>query len=218
MSEILLTGGAGNLGTTVVDTLFNAGHALHLTVIQENDITHNKGAKYTADLTSDAAVEKLIGQVLAPGRKIDAGVFLAGGYMAGSLDTVTAADIHKMVVLNFETAFHTSVQLIKHFKNSGGGKLVFTGAKAAMENATAAGNIAYALSKQMLFNYCSMINESEKANHISAHILLPNTLDTALNRSLMPDADFTAWTQPQAVANAVKNIVEGNETNTVIRF
>jgi len=218
MSAILITGGAGNLGKTVVDTLYGAGHSLHLTVMNENDITHNKGSKYPADLTSAEEVQKTIGDILTKETKIDAGVFLAGGYTAGGLDKVSIDDVGKMVKLNFETAFHASVSLINHFKNSRGGKLIFTGAKAAMETSTASGNIAYALSKQMLFNFCSMINESEKANNISAHILLPNTLDTALNRSYMPDADFSKWTKPADVALSIRNIIEGKETASVTRF
>lgn len=218
MSVILLTGGAGNLGKTVVDTLYEAGHSLHLTVMNDNDITHSKGVKYPADLTSMEDAEKTVQAVISKAGTINAAVFLAGGYMAGGLDKVTAADIYKMVKLNFETAFHVVVKLISYFKNSGGGRLIFTGAKAAMDNTTASGNIAYALSKQMLFSFCSMINESEKANNTTAHILLPNTLDTELNRSLMPEADFTKWTKPADVAAAIKNIIEDTETGTIIRF
>jgi NAD(P)-dependent dehydrogenase (short-subunit alcohol dehydrogenase family) len=223
MSAILITGGAGNLGKTVVDTLYDAGHSLHLTVMSENDITHAKGAKYAVDLTSGEAVEKTIQEVLSREKKsgnyrIEAAVFLAGGYTAGGLDKVNMDEINKMIKLNFETSFHASTSLINHFKNSGGGKLIFTGAKAAMNILTAAGNIAYALSKQMLYNFCSMINESGKNNNISAHILLPNTLDTELNRTSMPDADFSQWTKPASIGLAIKNIIEGKETNTVISF
>ncbi|HUM98052.1 MAG TPA: SDR family NAD(P)-dependent oxidoreductase [Chitinophagaceae bacterium] len=218
MANIFLTGGAGNLGTVVVDTLIEAGHSLHLTLFSEADKTHEKASRYLTDLTHQDAVENTIDSILDKAHKIDAGVFLAGGYTSGGIDAVDMEAIHKMIKLNFETVFYASQKLISHFKTNGGGCLIFTGAKAAMENATAAANVAYALSKQMLFNYCNMINEQENKNKVSAHILLPNTLDTVLNRSLMPNADFSKWTHPVDIGQIINRIVEGKETNAVIRF
>lgn len=63
-----------------------------------------------------------------------------------------------------------------------------------------------------------MINEQAHKYNITAHILLPNTLDTALNRSFMPDADFSKWTRPADIGQIINRIVEGKETNVVIRF
>lgn len=218
MSVIFLTGGTGNLGKTVVSSLLDAGHTLHLTVRHEEENVDSRARKYATDLTNKNAVENAIQKIIATGQTINAGVFLAGGYTGGGTDIVTIEDVHKMILLNFETAFHTSLLLLNQFRKSGGGKLIFIGAKAAMDNKTAAGNVAYALSKQMLYNFCNMINENENAHNISAHILLPNTLDTALNRSLMPDADFSKWTKPSDIASAINNIVIGREQETVIHF
>ena len=218
MPLIFLTGGAGNLGKTVVETLLQAGHQLHLSVFSEADQTPDGVHRHLTDLTNENAVSSTLNEIIAKESKINAAVFLAGGYMAGATDAVTMSDIQKMIKLNFETAFYAAQNLLTHFRNTGGGQLIFTGARAAMENKTAAHNVAYALSKQLLYQYCNMINENEKAHHISAHILLPNTLDTALNRSLMPDADFTKWTQPLSIAQKINNIIKGEEKNTVIQF
>lgn len=218
MSAILLTGGAGNLGKTVVQTLHEAGHSLHLAVMHENDITHTMGMKYPVDLTNKEKTDAFVEQVIQNAGQVNGAVFLAGGFTAGGLDKLNMEDINKMILLNFVTAFHSSLRLVQHFKNTGGGKLVFIGARAAMDISSAAQNQAYSLSKQMLYNFSSLINESENAANISAHILLPNTLDTELNRSFMPDADFSQWTKPAALANTIKAILEGKETGTIIRF
>ncbi|MEO7310237.1 MAG: hypothetical protein ABIX01_07575 [Chitinophagaceae bacterium] len=63
-----------------------------------------------------------------------------------------------------------------------------------------------------------MINESEAAFNTTAPILLPGTLDTAQNRTLMPEADFLEWTSPEMVAIAIQQVIEGQETGTVIHF
>ncbi|MBS1759017.1 MAG: SDR family NAD(P)-dependent oxidoreductase [Bacteroidetes bacterium] len=218
MSIIFLTGGTGNLGKTVVNSLLEAGHSLHLTVRHEEEKVDSRAGKYTTDLTNKDAVDSTIQSIIVSNQTINTGVFLAGGYTDGGTDKVTIEDVHKMMLLNFETAFHASLLLLNQFRKSGGGKLIFIGAKAAMDNKTAAGNVAYALSKQMLFSFCNMINENENRYNISAHILLPNTLDTELNRSLMPDADFTKWTKPSDIASTINNIIIGREQETVIHF
>ena len=218
MATILITGGAGNLGKTVVNDLDAAGHSLHLAVMDANDIAHDKWAKYPVDLANKQQTEQMVSDILAKESGIDAGVFLAGGFMAGGIDKLSMEDINKMLMLNFTTAFHSSIGLINHFKSKVDGKLIYIGAKAAMDITLAAQNQAYALSKQMLYSFCTMINESENKNGITAHILLPGTLDTALNRSYMPDADFSKWTKPSDVAQTILNIVEGRESNAVIRF
>jgi NAD(P)-dependent dehydrogenase (short-subunit alcohol dehydrogenase family) len=218
MSAILLTGGAGNLGKTVVQSLHEAGHSLHLAVMSETDNIHNMGLKYTVDLANKEKADAFVAQVIHNAGLVNGGVFLAGGFVPGGLDKLNIEDINKMILLNFTTAFHVALNLIQHFKNTGGGKLIFIGAKAAMDTHIAVQNQAYALSKQLLYNFSNLVNESGKVDNISAHILLPNTLDTELNRSLMPDADFSQWTKPSDIAGTIRNIMEGKETNTVTRF
>ena len=120
--------------------------------------------------------------------------------------------------MKFAAAFNSVLPLVNHFRKKGGGKLIFIGAKAAYNNSTAINNFAYSLSKQMLFNFTGMINESEAAFNTTAHILLPGTLDTVLNRQQMPDADFSKWTSMQIIAETISNIIAGKEVKTVIEF
>jgi NAD(P)-dependent dehydrogenase (short-subunit alcohol dehydrogenase family) len=218
MSNILLTGGTGNLGKTVVDTLSASGYHLHLSVHEAGNAATENTFYYQTDLASPEQSEKLVKSVLDKENAILAGVFLAGGFISGGLETAKWDDISKMMSLNFATAFNTAQPLLDHFRQKGGGKLIFIGAKAAMSNGSGVGNLAYSLSKRSLFNFSELVNESENKNNITSHILLPGTLDTALNREYMPDADFSQWTSTTAIAETIRNIIEGKETRSVISF
>ncbi|WAC14632.1 SDR family NAD(P)-dependent oxidoreductase [Dyadobacter pollutisoli] len=218
MSNILMTGGTGNLGKSVVETLSAAGYHLHLSVREINEPGTDKISYYQTDLESPGQSENLVKSVLDTENDILAGVFLAGGFVPGGLEKTGWDDISKMISLNFATAFNTAQSLLAHFRQKGAGKLIFVGAKAAMDSGSAINNVAYSLSKQLLFNFSEMVNESENKNGITSHILLPGTLDTALNRGFMPDADFSKWTSTIAIAETISDIIGGQEIRSVISF
>lgn len=213
-----MTGGTGNLGKTVVETLLTAGYHLHLSVREVSSEITESISYYKTDLTSQQDSETLVRSILDKENNILAGVFLAGGFVPGGLEKTKWDDISKMVSLNFATAFNTAQSLLAHFREKGSGKLIFIGAKAAMNNSSAIGNFAYSLSKQMLFNFSTLVNESENKSGITSHILLPGTLDTTLNREYMPDADFSKWTSTTAMANTISDIINGQEKRSVISF
>lgn len=217
MDNILVTGGTGNLGKTVVNTLLNKSYKLHLPVRKAINDTENIHY-YVTDLTSTIASKNLVKNIVEKADRITAGVFLAGGFVGGGLEKTSLVDINKMIALNFTTAFNSAKNLINHYKKVGGGKLIFIGAQAAMDSKTASVNMAYSISKQMLYSFVTLINNSEKVTNISAHILLPNALDTDLNRKQMPNADFSKWTNTETIAQTIANIIEGKELNIVIKF
>ena len=216
MKHILITGGTGNLGKVVVNKLLESGYQLHLAVREHTDEVIENIFYYPAELTSPESSQLLVEDILSKTENIAAAVFIAGGFVGGSLQLTSMGDIHSMMQLNFATTFNSAVHVINHFRRSGGGKLIFIGAKAAYNNSTAIHNIAYSLSKQMLFNFTAMINESEAEFNTTAHILLPSALDTAHNRKQMPDADFSKWTSPEMISILIQQIIEGQETRREI--
>jgi NAD(P)-dependent dehydrogenase (short-subunit alcohol dehydrogenase family) len=42
-----------------------------------------------------------------------------------------------------------------------------------------------------------------KDSGISVNCVLPSTIDTPQNRQAMPDADFSAWVTPEAIAEVI---------------
>jgi hypothetical protein len=39
-----------------------------------------------------------------------------------------------------------------------------------------------------------------------ASVVAPSTIDTAINRQSMPDADFTTWVKPESIADVLEFI------------
>ncbi|MBC7935192.1 MAG: hypothetical protein H7Y86_07520 [Rhizobacter sp.] len=83
---------------------------------------------------------------------------------------------------------------------------------------SAVNNRAYVYPRRTLYHYVRHINESENKSGTSAYILLPGILDTGFNREAMPDADFTEWTKPGAIALRIKEIVEAAQTEPIIEL
>lgn len=215
--NILITGGNGNLGQTVVPQLLQNGMNVHLAVREPAQDSQPNSRQYTVNLMDEAESGKWVHEVWNQSGQLSGGVFLAGGYTPGSLESTSMKDITKMIELNVGTFFHTAKALLSYFRQTKNGHLILIGAATAMDPGSSIQHVAYSLSKQALFNLSAMIN-ADVTNGTTAHILLPSTLDTPLNRSQMPDADFSTWTQPADIARVIAAILKGTDDRTVIQF
>lgn len=217
MKNILITGASGNLGKSVTEQFSNEDYHVNVTARKPSENTGQTTVWYP-DLNRAEDVEEMISGIVNSKGAVSAAIHLVGGYQPGNLSETDLDDVNAMISLNFGTAFNLVHALLPEYLGSGGGRFIFIGAKAALNPAGASNNVAYALSKQMLVPFAEMINQTYGKDKISAHVLLPGTLDTALNRSLMPDADFSKWTSTVKLAETIRAIVEGDETAETITF
>ena len=132
---------------------------------------------------------------------------LVGGFAAGGIATTTGADMHKMLSLNFDTAYFMARPLLAHMQQQEQGRLVFVGARPALQPAQGKDLLAYALSKSLLFKLADCINEETEGKNITASVIVPSTIDTAINRQSMPGANAADWVTPEALANTMEFIV-----------
>ncbi len=214
MENILITGGTGNLGKTVVKVLSDTGYHLHLAVRNPIMTSSESIFQYQADLTDSRQAETFLQKATSEGRRINVGIFLAGGFEPGNLAATEMDDINKMININFATAFNLAQKLITYFKTVGGGKLIFIGAKSAMDFKTAGNSLAYSLSKQLLFNFSDIINQSEHGSGITSHILLPGAIGNATPGT----PGSSKLTSPDAIAHVIEDIIEGKDLRSVVAF
>jgi len=217
MKNILITGASGNLGKSILAS-FEKESEFNINITSREEINGSSHLKaFYADLMDESSAASLVHELIETQQHIDAVIFLTGAYIQGDITQNTSSDIQKMIGVNVSTAHNIAaplMQINRHQKKPL--HLIFIGAKAAMNPASSVENVAYALSKRMLFNYSELINESENKYGTLAYIILPGALDTASNRKAMPDADFSKWTNPDDIALCIKKIVLGEQVEQII--
>lgn len=211
MKTVIITGANGNLGTAVTRFFLDKQYRVIATVADE---TMKAGLAaepqldvHVVDLADESATGKFIKLVIDQYNTIDAALLLVGGFAMGSVADTSSAVIDQQVSLNFKTAYHVARPLFQHMLEKGQGRLVFIGARPALEPSAGKNMVAYGLSKSLLFTLADYMNEEAKGKNVTATVVAPSTLDTALNRTSMPDVNPDSWVKPEALAAILEFIV-----------
>ena len=203
--SVIVTGANGNLGKSVVQKLNDSGY--HIIAGVGSSGADFKGIDAEAipvDLTEAAASQKFVQQATSGKSPVKAAVLLVGGFAMGNIEQTDVAAIRKMVSLNFETAYNIVQPLFSYFAmQKDGGQIILIGARPALNADAGKDMVAYALSKSLVFKLSEIINEAGKGKNITSTVIVPSTIDTPANRQSMPDADFTKWVSPGAIADTV---------------
>lgn len=213
----IVTGASGNLGKAVVKKLLNADYNVIGTVLSDktNDENekHPNFEKYTLDLNDQKATEAFIHYTSKKFEHIHFSALLVGGFGMNHFEDTTLDEIHKMFRLNFESSFLISQQIYRQLKKqNNGGKILFVGAKPALEKGASSGLTAYALSKTLVTKLAEHINSEGATHNISASVIVPSIIDTPENRKAMPDADFSQWVSPDQIASACLFVADDAST------
>ena len=205
--SIILTGAAGNLGIVVTKHLLNLGHkviaVLHEEASKQKLPVNTNLDTAVVNLASESETENFINQLIEKYLKIDAVVMLAGGFAMGNITKTSITQIKEQISLNFDTAYNVVRPVYDHMMKNNSGRLIFIGSRPAIKPTDGKNMIAYGLSKSMLFKLAEYINADAKGKKIDATVIVPSTIDTDANRRSMPDADFSKWVKPEAIAETI---------------
>jgi NAD(P)-dependent dehydrogenase (short-subunit alcohol dehydrogenase family) len=208
---VIITGANGNLGSAVTKEFLDKGYKVIATVVTEamkNDFAPNDNLEVqVVNLTNEEETNSFVQTVIEKYKKVDAALLLVGGFAAGNIAATKSEDIKKQLSLNFDTAYHVTRPLYQHMLQNNNGRIVFIGARPALNAAQGKGLIAYALSKSLLFRLAEFLNEDAKGKNVTATVVAPSTLDTPLNRKSMPDINPDIWVKPSALAEILEFIV-----------
>jgi NAD(P)-dependent dehydrogenase (short-subunit alcohol dehydrogenase family) len=207
---IVITGANGNLGTAVVKKFLAEKYkviaidhaANHLSFANDNDLF----SWQAVDLANESQSEAFVQKAIADHKKIDGGLFLAGGFAMGGIEETNGEALKKMFSLNFETAYYMARPLFQHMLQNDYGRIVFVGARPALQAEAGKDMIAYALSKTLLFKLADFLNKLAKGHNVVASVIVPSTIDTPPNRQSMPDADPGNWVKAGQVADVLEFI------------
>jgi NAD(P)-dependent dehydrogenase (short-subunit alcohol dehydrogenase family) len=207
---ILITGANGNLGAATVKKFLDEGYKVIAVSRSGTHLgfaaSHDNFELRSVDLEDEDAVTAFLEEVIELYGQIDGALLLAGGFAMGDISATDGAALKKMYSLNFETVYFSARILFQHMLQNGYGRLVFIGARPALKPDQGKGVLAYALSKSLLFSLAELLNATAKGKNVVASVVTPSTIDTAVNRQSMPDADPGTWVKPDEIATLLEFI------------
>src|SRR5205814_1377714 len=150
------------LGSAVVEKFLNGGYKVIATA-HEHSLPENANLEVrNVNLADEAETSSFIQDVISKYKTIDAAMMLVGGFAMGDIAATGGDDLKKQYSLNFETAYFTARPLFTHMIQNNFGRLIFAGARPALDATAGKNMIAYALSKSLLFKLAEFLNAAAK--------------------------------------------------------
>ncbi len=198
-SVVVVTGAAGALGRAVVEHFAGQGARLAQLDVIECDTDHYAAV---CDLTDAAACEQAVSTIVAELGAVDVLANIAGGFAFGERVHEISADSWRFLMgLNAESVLNMARAVVPQMLIQGSGKIVNVGAGAGQKGAAQMG--AYSASKSVVIRLTEAMAGELRESGINVNCVLPSIIDTQRNRDDMPDADFSRWVQPAALAQVV---------------
>ncbi len=203
---VAVTGGFGQLGLAVVRAALDAGaQVAALDRARPPADATPLGGAFTLgelDLADPDAALRALDQVAVRFGGLDALVNVAGTFRWEKLEQGSLDTWDLLYRVNLRSAVSASKAALPHLTRRGGGRIVNIGAGAAAAKA-GAGMGAYTASKAGVAKLTESLADELKDRGITVNAVLPSIIDTPANRADMPNADFSRWVAPRAIADVI---------------
>jgi len=203
---VVVTGAFGSLGMAVARHFAVRGAQLALFDLSQHppaDLQRDLGAKHLfiggVDLGDVESSRRAMAAAAMRFGGIDVLVNVAGGFQWQTLLEGSVETWDQLYRMNLRTAVVSCKVALPALIERGRGSIINIGAGAAAGRA-GAGMGAYVASKAGVQKLTESLAEELKDHGITVNAILPSIIDTARNREDMPDADFTRWVKPEAIA------------------
>lgn len=204
---IMVTGAAGNLGRATAEAFRCSG--AHLALIGRN-LGHLEWAwpaaegilLLAADLTNKSETQYIVEEAISHYGRIDVLANIAGGFTMGPEIHETSAETwDNMINVNAKSVFLMCRAVLPYMRKQGYGKIINIAARAALEGKANMG--PYCISKAAVIKLTETLAAENNNYGINVNCILPGTIDTIENREAMPNADFSKWVNPMALADVI---------------
>jgi len=152
------------------------------------------------DLSDAAGATQAINAAHEGLRGLDTLINIAGSFRWQTIADGDSETWDLLYAINLKTAVNASRAALVHMRESGG-RIINVGANAASRSGAGMG--PYAASKAGVHRLTESLAEEVKDLGITVNAVLPSILDTPANRAAMPEANFSKWVTPQALANVI---------------
>ncbi len=204
--HVVITGGAGALGTAVVEALIASSAVCHVPCFDEAEaqrfrLRDHKQVRLTVagNLADETAIARLYDGIAS----LWASIHIAGGFAAGSLREATMSTLRHQIDMNFVSCLLCCRAAVKTMTTAKNGRIVNVAARPGLEWRTGAGMVAYTASKAAVAALTAALAEEVVKDGILVNAVAPSTMDTPANRQAMPKADFSLWPKVDEVAATI---------------
>lgn len=208
---VIVTGSVGNLGLATAQGLQEAQAKTVLLDRSEDRLRESYPALVESpnhflaggvDLTNPESLARFVKLACDRFGRIDALVNTVGGWRGGKpVHEMDLADWDFLFGVNLRTTLLCCRAVIPQMLRLGGGKIVNVASRDALGGG--AGYSAYSASKSAVLRLTEAMSAELKTSNINVNCVMPGTIDTPQNRKAMPNADFSKWVAPEAIAEVI---------------
>ena len=207
MKTAIITGASGNLGQAVAKKFLNENYYVVGTIIPNDpvviDIKNKNFETVIVDLMNEDGSQKFIESVIAKQETIDAAILTVGGFAMGKIADTKTSDVTKQLKLNFETAYNVARPVFNQMIKQNSGRIFLIGSRPGSDMHSSKGMASYGMAKSLVFRLAELMNDEAKGYNVVTNVIVPSTIDTPQNRQATPDADFSKWVKPEAIADVI---------------
>jgi NAD(P)-dependent dehydrogenase (short-subunit alcohol dehydrogenase family) len=206
---VVISGGTGALGRALVARFLAAGDRVVVPWIVKRELDALEAEEAVALragrivlVEADIAEESGARRVAEAAPLAAALVNGVGGYGGGKPLHETELELwDRMYRMNVRTAVSLTRALLPGMLARKRGSIANVASRAALD--LPAGLSAYAAAKAGVLALSEILQKEVGARNVRVNTIVPTTIDTPANRAAMPDADFSQWTPPAAIAEVV---------------
>ena len=205
----LITGATGNLGRAVASAFQEAEARMILVGRSAEGLSRtfenlSGSPDYfligDVDLTNEDDVREIARSAHQRFRHIDVLVNTVGTFRGGK--PVHEEDMETwdfLFKLNLNTTLFTCRAVIPYMMRQNSGRIINTASRSGLLGS--AGYAAYSASKSAVIRLTESLAKELSESNINVNCIMPGTIDTPQNRQDMPDADYSKWVDPAAIAD-----------------
>lgn len=208
---VIITGASGNLGPCIAEKVKTAGGKRALIARSESKLKTLYGEHFekddqlilpNVDLTDADQVDKAFKNVMNHFGRIDALVHAVGMFKGGNpLHEESLESWDKVFNINFRSAVLSCRAVLPFFLEQDSGGIVTVSSQQGLKGSGKFS--AYSTAKGALIRLTESIAAEVKDSNIRINTVVPAIIDTPENRESMPNADFSKWTSPEAIADTI---------------
>jgi len=208
---VFIAGAGGNLGSSVASKFLSCGANLVLVDYSQEDVQRLfpeliksdqhlifQGVDVNHRSTIDTIVEKIMDRF----GKVDVLVNTIGGYRGGTpIHEMTDETWDLLFNINARPVFNLARAITPIMKEVKSGKIIHVSARLGLE--ASPNHSAYSAAKSAVIRITESMAQELKYDDINVNCILPGTIDTPQNRTSRPNADFSHWVSPDAIADVI---------------